>query len=81
MVPHSKYLFIGLPFVALAGIAALNWWRQHAKERSFKEVGRVSGLFVYPVKSCKGIRMDNVKCFKEGMEYDRWDFSCFLHVL
>lgn len=70
MVPQSKYLLIGLPVVTIAGIAAL-WWKQHVKSRSFKEVGSVTGLFVYPVKSCKGIRMDSVKCFKEGMEYDR----------
>lgn len=74
MVPQSKYLLIGLPVVTLAGIAAL-WWKQHVKSRSFKEVGSVTGLFVYPVKSCKGIRMDSVKCFKEGMEYDRWKLS------
>ncbi|RMX35506.1 hypothetical protein pdam_00003781 [Pocillopora damicornis] len=53
MVPQSKYLLIGLPVVTLAGIAAL-WWKQHVKSRSFKEVGSVTGLFVYPVKSCKG---------------------------
>lgn len=70
MVPQSKYLLIGLPVVTLAGITAL-WWKQHVKSNSFKEVGSVTGLFVYPVKSCKGIRMDSVKCFKEGMEYDR----------
>ena len=41
------------------------------RRRSYKEIGRVSGLFIYPVKSCKGISVDDVKCVKEGMEYDR----------
>ncbi|KAJ7365557.1 Mitochondrial amidoxime reducing component 2 [Desmophyllum pertusum] len=70
MVSYSKYLLIGLPVVALAGFAAL-WWQRQGRTRSFKEVGRVSGLFFYPVKSCKGIRVDDVQCFKEGMEFDR----------
>ncbi|KAJ7365551.1 Mitochondrial amidoxime reducing component 2 [Desmophyllum pertusum] len=67
---YSKYLLIGLPVVALAGFAAL-WWQRNERRRSYMEVGRVSGLFLYPVKSCKGIRVDDVKCFKEGMEFDR----------
>ena len=67
---YSKYLLIALPVVALAGFAAL-WWQRKERKRSYTEVGRVSGLIIYPVKSCKGIRVDNAKCFKEGMEYDR----------
>ena len=67
---YSKYLLIGLPVVVLAGFAAL-WWQGKEKRRSFEEIGRVSGLFIYPVKSCKGIPVDDVKCFKEGMEFDR----------
>ncbi|KAL9953903.1 hypothetical protein ACROYT_G041376 [Oculina patagonica] len=70
MVSYSKYLLIGLPVVALAGFAAL-WWQRNMRRRSYKEVGRVSGLFFYPVKSCKGIRVHDAKCLKEGMEYDR----------
>ena len=69
-ISYSKYLLFGLPIVALAGLAAL-WWERKEKRRSYKEVGRVSDLFIYPVKSCKGIRVNDIKCFKEGMEYDR----------
>ena len=67
---YSKYLLFGLPVVVLAGLAAL-WWERNERKRFYKEVGRVSDLFIYPVKSCKGIRVNDVKCFKEGMEYDR----------
>ena len=70
MAAYSKYLLIGVPVAVLASCAVL-WWREKLRRRSFKEVGRVSGLFVYPVKSCKGIRVRDIKCFKEGMEYDR----------
>lgn len=72
MATYSKYLLIGLPVAVLASCAAL-WLREKLRKRCFKEVGRVSGIFVYPVKSCKGIRVRDMKCFKEGMEYDRWD--------
>jgi len=67
---YSKYLLFGFPVVVLVGLAAL-WWERNEKKRFYKEVGQVSGLFIYPVKSCKGIRVDDVKCFKEGMQYDR----------
>ena len=68
---YSKlYLLFGLPVVVLAGLAAL-WWERKERRRYYVEVGRVSDLIIYPVKSCKGIHVDDVKCFKEGMEYDR----------
>ena len=67
---YSKYLLFGLPVLVLVGLSAL-WWERNERKRCYKEVGRVSGLFIYPVKSCKGIRVDEVKCLKEGMQYDR----------
>lgn len=66
----SKYVLIALPVLALAGLAAL-WWQRKERRQTYNEIGRVSELFIYPVKSCKGIRVDEVKCFKEGMEFDR----------
>ena len=71
-ISYSKYLLIALPAVALVGFAAL-WWQRKEKKRSYHEVGRVSSLIIYPVKSCKGILVDDVKCYKIGMEYDRLD--------
>ena len=69
MASYSKYLLIGLPALGLAGLAAL-WW-QRERKKTYQEVGRVTELFIYPVKSCRGIPVENVKCFKEGMEFDR----------
>lgn len=68
MPSYSKYLLIGLPVLALAGFAAL-WWQR--RKGIYKAVGRVSDLFVYPVKSCKGIQLTEAKCCKEGIEFDR----------
>lgn len=71
MATYSKYiLMIGVPIAVVAGIGVL-WWQRKKKKPTLKEVGRVSDLIIYPVKSCKGIRVSEAKCFKEGMEYDR----------
>ena len=71
MATYSKYiLMIGVPIAVVAGIAVL-WWQRKKKKPILNEVGRVSDLIIYPVKSCKGIRVSEAKCFKEGMEYDR----------
>ena len=71
MATYSKYiLMIGVPIAIVAGIGVL-WWQRKKKKPILNEVGRVSDLIIYPVKSCKGIRVSEAKCFKEGMEYDR----------
>ena len=71
MATYSKYiLMIGVPIAVVAGIGVL-WWQRKNKKPTLNEVGRVSDLIIYPVKSCKGIRVSEAKCFKEGMEYDR----------
>lgn len=71
MATYSKYiLMIGVPIAVVAGIGVL-WWQRKKKKSTLNEVGRVSDLIIYPVKSCKGIRVSEAKCFKEGMEYDR----------
>ena len=71
MATYSKYiLMIGVPIAVVAGIGVL-WWQRKKKKPILNEVGRVSDLIIYPVKSCKGIRVSEAKCFKEGMEYDR----------
>ena len=71
MATYSKYiLMIGVPIAVVAGIGLL-WWQRKKKKPILNEVGRVSDLIIYPVKSCKGIRVSEAKCFKEGMEYDR----------
>ncbi|XP_073249341.1 mitochondrial amidoxime-reducing component 1-like [Porites lutea] len=71
MATYSKYiLMIGVPIAVVASIGVL-WWQRKKKKPTLNVVGRVSDLIIYPVKSCKGIRVSEAKCFKEGMEYDR----------
>lgn len=41
------------------------------KRRSkYQKVGAVSELYIYPVKSCKGIKVDSLRCTKLGVEYE-----------
>lgn len=50
---------------ALAGVTAIWWWKRNY--RNFKLVGTVSRIYIYPVKSCKGIRLTEAECLKTGM--------------
>lgn len=70
MVSYSKYILIVLPAAALAASAVI-WWQRKEKKRTYIEVGRVSELYFYPVKSCRGMRITEAKCFQEGIEFDR----------
>eukprot|EP00927_Polykrikos_kofoidii_P005972 TRINITY_DN12404_c0_g3_i1.p1 TRINITY_DN12404_c0_g3~~TRINITY_DN12404_c0_g3_i1.p1 ORF type:complete len:337 (-),score=43.88 TRINITY_DN12404_c0_g3_i1:55-1065(-) len=53
-----------------AGIVAmLFWWRR--SRRGCKSCLRISKLCVYPVKSCRGVHLDEVKLTREGLAHDR----------
>lgn len=64
-----KVLVVSLP-VALCGAVAL-WWLKGRKSNNFIQVGYVSALYVYPVKSCKGIKLDKALCLPHGIQHDR----------
>lgn len=34
-------------------------------------VAKVAKLYVYPIKSCHRIEVENVECWKRGLKYDR----------
>ncbi len=41
-------------------------------EELFKiPVGKVSKLYVYPVKSCRRIEVESIDCWTRGLKYDR----------
>lgn len=62
---------------------ALLWWLLRGKTGQAKPkpsslpsdyiipVAKVTKLYIYPVKSCRGIEMGSVECLKRGLEYDR----------
>jgi len=36
-----------------------------------EKTGRVAGLFIYPIKSCKGIQLSEALTTENGFEFDR----------
>lgn len=51
------------------------WWMRKRRETLFEKIGQVSALYLYPVKSCKGVKIDEGVCTKYGIRssgvYDR----------
>ena len=66
----TEFFLLSLSTAIIVGSAILFWKKRRSK--SHKQVGVVSGLFVYPVKSCKGIALAEAECgFSEGIKHDR----------
>lgn len=54
--------------VTLGMAAAWYWrWRDRRRPLRLKQVGTVSGLFIYPIKSCKGIAVQQAEVTKLGL--------------
>lgn len=55
--------------VALIWIAAGIWiaYRQYRRNRPT----RITGLYIYPIKSCQGIRLESAELTRLGFQYDR----------
>ena len=63
---------LSLNFIAFAFL----WWKHRkalkAKPAVFKKIGHVAGIFIYPVKSCRGISIEASNCLIEGLQNDRY---------
>lgn len=44
---------------------------ENVSSKSSKSVGKIESLFVYPIKSCKGIELARSKVIPTGLEFDR----------
>lgn len=66
---HSKLIALSVSAIA-ASVAAVVYMR-YKWRNEFHAVGKVTGLYIYPVKSCKGIRLDSAVCLEQGLEHDR----------
>ncbi|EDO35680.1 predicted protein [Nematostella vectensis] len=64
-----KALLVCVPAAVASSIALLYWYK--TRKRAFRPSGHVSGLYIYPIKSCKGIPLDSALCLTEGLQYDR----------
>lgn len=72
--PHVRALSVGLA-AALSSALVLRAWNRFSRSRpSTKKVNqnlRITDLFVYPIKSCKGVRVENWKVGEYRFEFDR----------
>lgn len=53
--------------------------KRHSRPERWERVARIDELWVYPVKSCKGTRLDTADVTRQGWEFDRrwivWDVT------
>ncbi|VDI76800.1 Hypothetical predicted protein [Mytilus galloprovincialis] len=57
--------------LALAGTSFFKYAAyMYMSKRSYQCVGTVSELYLYPVKSCKGLKVNSLRCTRLGVEYD-----------
>ena len=62
-------IFLGLILLSVVKYTA-SWWIRRNKDALFEKVGYVSKLYLYPVKSCKGVQLTEAECTKYGMRYN-----------
>jgi uncharacterized protein YcbX len=67
-IEQSAYGFVVAAAVFFALFVVRKRIYQTARRR---EVGVISELYVYPVKSCKGIKVASSECTVRGLKYDR----------
>jgi len=53
---------------AVGGIAGLGYWYWKKIDAKYNIVGRVSKIYIYPVKSCRGIPLQEARCCKLGFQ-------------
>ncbi|XP_075436915.1 mitochondrial amidoxime-reducing component 1-like [Ascaphus truei] len=62
-----------LPWLCAAGLglaaaaASWMWWRRRGEHVELRQVGTVSQLLVYPVKSCRGVSVQEAECTVLGL--------------
>ena len=79
---HSRLWTVTIP-LSLPLLAFVHYrWRQRRlrKIEHYKQVGHVTGLFIYPVKSCAGISLETAHCLTEGLQLDR-SVHCFIFMI
>ncbi|XP_070570881.1 mitochondrial amidoxime-reducing component 1-like [Ptychodera flava] len=64
---YLKQLTVAGLAVCAFGAAWMLWRRSKQARRTMVAVGKVSGLFIYPVKSCARIEVQSGKCCRIGL--------------
>ncbi|KAG8123294.1 hypothetical protein E2320_018668 [Naja naja] len=71
-----------LAVLVTVGIAAAWYWRGRDRRRPLrlKQVGTVSRLFIYPIKSCKGVAVQQAEVTKLGLRDGDLRDRCWLVI-
>ncbi|XP_063775925.1 mitochondrial amidoxime reducing component 2-like isoform X2 [Pseudophryne corroboree] len=65
VMAKQRALLLGM--AGLGAAVAVTWLFQWKTKRRLRKVGEVSQLFLYPVKSCRGIALEEVECREYGL--------------
>ncbi|KAM4052677.1 mitochondrial amidoxime-reducing component 1-like isoform 1-T2 [Anomaloglossus baeobatrachus] len=75
-----------LPLLCAAGIgvtaiASWMWWRRkHGEKVELRQVGTVSQILIYPIKSCKAISVQEAECLELGLRHEELEDRHWLVV-
>lgn len=66
--PGPRWLGVAALGLAAVALGAVTWRRARSRRRRrLQQVGTVSELWIYPVKSCKGVSVDTAECTALGL--------------
>ncbi|XP_063309851.1 mitochondrial amidoxime-reducing component 1-like [Pelobates fuscus] len=66
--PRQRLLLLWTAGVGLTAIATWMWWRKkQSEELELKQVGIVSELLIYPIKSCRPVSVQEADCMELGL--------------
>ncbi|XP_061481132.1 mitochondrial amidoxime reducing component 2-like [Rhineura floridana] len=78
--PGWLFTFTTLALLVVFGTAAAWQWRRRNRQgrRRLKRVGTVSSLFIYPVKSCRGVAVERAEVTELGLRNGDMSDRCWL---
>lgn len=68
-ISTSGAVFASLVIGSALKVAA-SYWLYTARIKKYELVGHVSALYIYPIKSCRNIRVDCGECTDLGLKVD-----------
>lgn len=67
-LPGPRWLGVAALGLAAVALGAVAWRRARpGRRRRLQQVGTVSELWIYPIKSCKGVSVDAAECTALGL--------------
>lgn len=68
--PRSTWLGVAALGLAAVALGTVAWRRARPRRRRrLQQVGTVAQLWIYPIKSCKGLSVSEAECTAMGLRY------------